>query len=751
MNTATLEDVLKKVKIYKPKANLKKIREAYEIAKKLHSGEKRASGQLYSDFLVDVADILTMLKPDEDTMVASFLQKIARENMISMEDLKKDFGKNVHDMLDSIRNLEIMRTHVKESNAETMRKMFLAIAKDLRVVLLRLARRLVSMRTLEHVEPRKRKEIARETLDVFVPVASRLGIYNIKSELEDLAFKYLYPDQYENIAEQIEEIVKVQSVIIDDIKKELVKFLDEQGVKAKVDGRLKNISSIYRKLKRKNKTTIDEVFDIFAMRIILPTEFQGSLESYDHIYSLLGIIHSKWVPLADRFKDYVAVPKSNGYQSLHTTVLGLAPKEYDRPVEIQIRSDRMHTEAEFGIASHWLYEDTAGKSTGFDRDTFSKYISSKEKALGKTADENRYKRQLDWLKGLKKLQEDLGEGKDTEEDFNVDIFGDRIFVLTPHGEVKDLPAGSTPIDFAYAVHTDIGHRCAMAKVNGSVVSLDCELENGSVVEIVLKPKPNPKPHWLSFVKTSGAQTKIKAWFRTFDKDRNIREGKEFLNKNLKKYDKPPLDDSYSILKNYAGKKRSLREREGILEEIGNGAQLANVVVKKLYTPDELSYQRETKIKVPKERKDSDGILVGGEGGLPLKIASCCKPSQGSDIIAYITKGHEISIHRKNCPHVTKLDETRLLESTWGSSQKEPIVKYRVKFSIEMVNRVGLLRDITSVIASFDASIVNFEIKSQSGNVITRSVTLEVLDLDQFDKILDKLERVQNVLRVERKL
>jgi len=469
------------------------------------------------------------------------------------------------------------------------------------------------------------------------------------------------------------------------------------------------------------------------------------------------LIHSKWVPLANRFKDYVAVPKPNGYQSLHTTVLGLAPEGHDQPVEIQIRSERMHKEAELGIASHWLYEATSGKSVKFDRDEILGQLSDGDDTVMNEEANKKYSRHIDWLRGLEKLQQDLQfeQGSESLEELKMDVFSDRIFVLTPQGEVKDLPQGSTPIDFAYIVHTDIGHRCAMAKANGSIVPLDYELKNGEVIEIVLKPKPNPKPHWLSIVKTSNAKAKIKAWFRGLDRERNVKEGRDLLNKHLKRYGKATLDDSYSILKNYDGKKRSLRDREGILEEIGIGSQLANVVVKKIFATEQL-LESIPDSKVPKRRikkktdEEKETVLIGGEAGLPYKMAACCSPSKGDEIIAYITKGHSITVHKASCPYVSNLDERRLLDAGFGIQGKnDGGNQYRVKFLIEAVSRIGLLRDITEVIASFGAQIVDYEMKASSGNVIIRSVTLDVLDFDQFDKILDRIEGVKNVLRVEK--
>jgi GTP diphosphokinase / guanosine-3',5'-bis(diphosphate) 3'-diphosphatase len=752
-----LASILKEVKKYKPNADVDRVKKAYSFAEKFHKGDVRHSGDPYIDYLVDIVETLLALRPDEDTLAATFLQGILKNKDISLEDISKEFGDNVASLLEGINKLKSIKFKMNESEAGTLRKMFLAIAQDLRVVLIKIAGRLVNMQTLEVLSPEKRKKLARETMEIYVPVASRLGIYTLKSDLEDLAFKYLYFDHYENISEQLLEFGTSKNNVIDGIKKGLDDFLKGNGIEAVVEGRIKSVSSIYRKLKKKNKTSVDEVFDVFAMRIILPTKFHGSMESSEHLYSLLGLIHSEWVPLANRFKDYVAVPKSNGYQSLHTTVLGLAPEGHDQPVEIQIRSERMHKEAEFGIASHWLYETTAGKSVKFDRDEILGHLSDGDDTVMDEEANKKYSRHVAWLRGLEKLQQDLQfeQGSDSLEELKMDIFSDRIFVLTPQGEVKDLPQGSTPIDFAYIVHTDIGHRCAMAKANGSIVSLDYELKNGEVIEIVLKPKPNPKPHWLSIVKTSNAKTKIKAWFRGLDRERNVKEGRDLLNKHLKRYGKATLDDSYSILKDYEGKRKSLRDREGVLEEIGIGSQLANIVVKKIFTADQL-LELIPEAKTPKRKikkktdKEKELVLIGGEANLPYRIAACCKPSKGNDIIAYITKGHSITVHKASCPYVANLDEKRLLDASFGAqSDKGKVAQYRVKFFIEAVTRIGLLRDITEVIASFSARIVDYGMKSDSGNVIVRAVTLDVADFDQFDKILDRIEGVKNVLRVEK--
>lgn len=747
----TIEDILNEVKLYKPGASLNKIKRAYGFAKKFHSGQIRFSGEPYIDYLSDVACVLLSLKPDEDTLAATFLHDVAKSGIFSLDDICKKFGKNVANLLSGIKDLKEIKDHVKESDVDTLQKMFLAVAQDLRVVLIKLAARLVTMEDLSYLSVEDRKKLARETIDVYVPVAARLGVYTLKSQLEDIAFKYLYPEQYQNINEQLSDMGILKGAIIDDVKKELESFLKSNSVEAIVEGRLKSISSIYRKLKKKGRTSVSEIFDIFAIRVILPTRMRGSLESHESLYSVLGLLHSKWVPLANRFKDYIAVPKSNGYQSLHTTVLGLGPRGYSRPVEIQIRSERMHKEAEYGIASHWLYESTSGFSTTFDRDEFLKYMRKKDEGKGTDESEAKHKRHVEWLHGLAKLQENLQSKGGARDELKLDVFDDRIFVLTPQGEVKDLPVSSTPIDFAYAVHTDVGHRCAMAKVNGAIVPLDHELKNGDIVEIVLKQKSNPKPHWLSFVKTSLAESRIKSFFRSLDRERNVKEGRDLLNKHLRRYGKPTLDDEYSILKIYDGAKRSLRDREGILEEIGIGAQLANVVVRKIFPDDKLlesiSAPKAPK-KIEKKKKDtSPGILIGGESGLPFKFASCCAPKKDDPIVAYITVDHSVTIHKSDCKYVSNLDEKRILDASWGAKTKTATPMYRVRFFVEAVSRIGLLRDITEVIASNGANIVDFEMQSRTENIFVRAITLDVESFDQFDRILDRIEGVKNVLRV----
>lgn len=745
----SIDQLIDKMKGYKPALDERRVKKAFDFASQIHKEQYRYSGDPYITHPLEVTDILLSLKPDEDTVIASLLHDVYKSEHFRPQEIEKEFGKGVATLVSGLEKLNSVRSREDETQIDSLRKMFLAMAQDLRVVLIKLADRLHNMQTLQFVHPSKRKRIARETLDIYAPIASRLGIYALKSQLEDLAFKYLYPEQYQEISVQLEAFGKRTGEYIQQTNERLDQFLKEHQIEGTVQGRLKSVYSIYRKLKRKNKSSVTDLFDVFAMRMVLPTAYQGEYEFTGHLYQSLGLLHGQWVPLANRFKDYIAVPKPNGYQSLHTTVIGLAPKALNHPVEVQICSERMHRENEYGIASHWLYEDTDAVSTKFQKDVFLNYLQKKDQSV--LLDEKYLKRQLDWLKGLEKLQaEMIGTGNSSEllENLKVDLFSDRIFVLTPTGEVKDLPFGATPVDFAYAVHSDVGHRCGMAKVNGSIVPLNYQLKNGEVVEIVLKPKQNPKLEWLSFVKTNIARQHIKSWFNAQDRELGFKEGKELLNKQLRRLGKSPLDEELSILRNYEGKELSLKERRKIVDSVGNGSQFANIVVKKIFSdvfvPAEKEKVAEKKIEGPREKR----VLLGGEAGLPVRFAACCAPKEKDRIVGYVTRGHAASVHRTDCLTLTALNPARILEAKWDDDAQKKI-KHDIRILIEAVDRIGLIRDVTTVIANMNVNISDFALKSRKDNIVVRSLQIKLFDYEQFDLLVSQLENVKGVIRVMR--
>ncbi|MFC1810238.1 RelA/SpoT family protein [Patescibacteria group bacterium] len=636
-----LKSLLKRVKEYNDAVNEKRLVQAYEYAKNQYEGHMRLSGDPVIVHAVETAKILTTQKVDEDTLIAALLHEIPGYTKLTSKDISEKFGQKVGVLISAYEKMGVLKNAKEQSELETLRKMCLVMAKDLRVVLIKLADRLHNLQTLEALDNDERKTIAKETMDIFVPIASRLGIYRLRSILEDLCFKFLNEKEYKNIQDQLKVLGKKKKNVIDEIVQVVKDILKELKVEAKVSGRLKNTYSIYKKLKKKGKSSIDEIHDIFAIRILLPSKFKkGGEEMISHLYELIGHIHNKWKPIPGKFKDYVGFPKPNGYKSLHTTVIGIAPHSFKEPVEIQIRTENMHEEAEYGVASHWLYKEAKGNGA-------------------------KLKSHVDWMKNLAKLS----EGDVMINEIKVDIFEDRIFIFTPKGDVKDLPLGSTPIDFAYAVHTDVGDKCVMAKVNGEIMPLNNELKNGDVVEVITRSNSKPKLEWLSNIKTSSARNKIKSFFNSMDQDGNFRVGKEYVNKKLEKIGKPKLDPKLSILKNYSGQVLPYRKREELVRLVGSGTMLPSQLVWKVYDYNDVMgksnrIRKEVKTKVLKTRVTKKGILVGDQKGLPIRLAKCCKPKYGQQIKAFVTRGSSLSIHKENCRVLKLSDSKRHMDAKW---------------------------------------------------------------------------------------
>ena len=734
-----IQDVLEKIRGYNEATDSKKISRAFELLRK----DRLYSEKNYFQSLGVVQSLLPM-KPDDETVIAAALYSLYDSGLIDDEFVLDSFGQVVLGLLVGVNKLKGLNYSENDEAAqlEDLRKMFLTMAKDIRVVLIKLAVRLYKMAHLEEFIPDKieRMTFAKETFDVYVPVASRLGIYRMKIDLEDMSFMCLNPVEYESVSKQIEKLGRSRKIAIAVIKKEIENFVKYYcGYKdAEVFARLKSVYSIYRKLRMKNLCSIDDIYDIFAIRVILPSEFDESgNEKMDHLYSLLGMIHSNWKPITKKFKDYISVPKQNGYKSLHTIVLGLVPEDSMKPVEIQIRSSEMHRHAEYGVASHWIYKQSDSKK-----------------------DVDGLKSQIDWLKGLEKVHEDLEVDVDIMKKVELDIFQDRIFVLTPRGEIKDLPVGAIPLDFAYAVHTDVGHHCIMAKVNGSIVPLDYELKNGDVVEIVVKKDSLPKLQWLSIVKTNFAKNKIRNWFNSLDRENNVKQGKLLLNKQLERLGLPSLDQNYSVLRNFGGKDLTVEQREGLVEEVGRGYKLAGNVIRVVYPAEEI-LSRKKKIdekarsaggvKVVSEDEDFNSqILVWGEKGLPIKLGACCAPKRKDMIIGYVTRGNKITIHNQKCVLLDGLDKSRLVSAGWrgGRDIGEFSKNYRVKIKIvSMVSRVGLLRDVSSTIASLGIDIVGIRMDVGGPKVYTMYLVLDIDDPKKFDVMMEKISGISDVMQV----
>jgi GTP pyrophosphokinase len=740
----TVDQFLKKIDKLDEDFDQKRIKLAYDYAANAHEGQKRYSGEPYITHPLQVAYRLLDFSPDEDMIVAALLHDVSEDTEKTLDDIEDAFGPSVRNLVRGLEKLSKVRSRIDEPAIENLRKMFVSMAADIRVILIKLCDRWHNMETLGHVRPEKQKRIAKETLDIYVPIASRLGIYRIKSELEDLCFQYVYPDYYDHIHEQLKDFTKQSSKFLSKLESTLTKFLTSEGYNVSISSRMKTSYSIYRKLRRKGKSNVDDIFDVFALRIVLPTVLGSSgAEDNGELYKVLGVIHSKWTPLANRFKDYVAVPKPNGYRSLHTTVIGLGPKEYNKPVEIQLRTEKMHQEAEFGVASHLVYKETGGNSA---KSWFMEKIARRPK-------KQVLESQISWVKALDQLQSEISNNAEFIENLQVDLFNDRIFVLTPDGEVKDLPFGATPIDFAYAIHTDIGNRCHMAKVNGSVVPLDAELRSGQVVEILTKKKGEPNQYWLSFVKTASAKNKIKNYFKGKDSEKNTREGRDLLNKYLERIGKPVLDSDYSILKFFGGNRLTVSEREKVLEEIGLGMILPSQVVKAVFPLEDLLTSNQQIKTVRKSKKSKKKVipkevLVDGLKDLPVKFASCCKPRIGDPIDGFITRGNSITVHKSNCKIFNSSEKDRRIGVSWAHMSAN--TKYRVNLVVELEDRIGLLRDLTMVVSNAGVNIVDISLqRSTSETVKLRHFILEVDSYEQLENLMSKIERIDNIISVKK--
>ena len=718
-----INEIIKGAKKYLPHVNEGRILKAYELAKEAHKGQLRASGEPYIQHPLEVARILLTLKPDEDSIVACLLHDVLEDTDTKIEKLEKEFGSSVVPLLKGMEKLGNVYYRGRERQVENLRKMFLAMSNDIRVILIKLCDRLHNMRTLYHIPEEKRKRIAEETLSIYSPIAARLGIYRIKNELDDLAFCHLHTQSYEEIQNELRQMTNVQENIIKQAKTILTKTLKKAGIEIELEGRVKNLYSIYKKLKKKNKNYLSELYDIYALRIIVKNDAE--------CYQVLGILHKNWTPLGWRFKDYIAKSKPNGYQSLHTTLIGLCPKIHNQPIEVQIRTKEMNLMAKYGVAAHWQYKEKGGYSIAVP--------------------ENK----LRWIQNLVSAHESFKNNSEFIESLNVDIFHDRIFALTPKGDVFDLPKGATPIDFAYNIHTDVGNRCKGAKINGKIVPLDYKLKSGQIVEILTGNTNTPNRYWLSFVTTSHAKTRIKQWFNTQDRDNLIRLGKEMINNHLKRFGQPPLNPDLSALKAYTRKKMTIREREELLEKIGNGSVDVMAVIKKILPEEKIMKKAPEKKTIKTVLTDSVSIdegdknaeiLITGERGYKTHIATCCTPTTKDNIVGYITRGRGVTIHRQGCKVLKGHGSERLIKASW-STAKEP--KYESKLCIKRKSRIGMLRDIAEVFAETGLSIMDINSTRHENTDIGEIVVTTYLDcIDTLNIIIERLEGIPGVLSVK---
>ena len=721
----TIDKLIEKLSTYMLAEQINMVKKAYDVAEKAHTGQKRASGKEYITHPLGVAYILAELQLDVDSIVAALLHDVVEDTDMTLEDVKELFDPTIALLVDGLTKLgRIEYLSKEEQQAENYRKMFLAMAKDIRVVLVKLADRLHNMRTLKFMPPEKQKSIARETLELFAPLAHRLGIYSIKWELEDLAFRYIEPEIYFDLVEQVKQKRREREAIIEKAIETLNEELQLVNIECRIHGRAKNFYSIYKKMQRDNKE-LNEIYDLLAIRVLVNT--------VKDCYGALGVVHTIWKPMPKRFKDYIAVPKSNMYQSLHTTVMS----NQGQPLEIQIRTFEMHRISEFGIAAHWRYKEG-----------------------GKAGDKS-FESKLSWLRQMLEWQQDLRDTREFVDTVKTDVFNDEeVFVFTPRGDVFDLPAGAVPIDFAYRIHTDVGHRCIGAKVNGRIVPLEYKLSNGDIVEIITSKQANgPSRDWLNIAASSDTKNKIRQWFKKEKREENIAKGRELLEKESKRlgYDIKVLLKPEQ-LKNIAIRLNLVSE-DNLLASIGYGGITVSSVMSKLVelhkneiksnTPKELTdILSELKPKTSKAKVDQ-GILVKGEAGLLVRLSKCCNPVPGDSIVGYITRGRGVSVHRTDCVNVVnnKEEAERMIEVSWNVGVGHV---YKVSITVTTLDKPGVLAEVFRVTSEAKINVPNLKVKTNSRNkMAVAAMELEISDLGQLEHIMTKIRQLKDVVSVER--
>jgi GTP pyrophosphokinase len=708
-----LNDILEKVSRNFPGANLSLIEKAYVYTAKVHQGQVRLSGEPYLIHPLAVAAILADMKMDIATVAAGLLHDTVEDTFATLEEIKDLFGPEIAALVDGLTKISKMTlaTH-EEQQSENFRKMLLAMSKDIRIVLIKLADRLHNMRTLQHLLPDDQIKIAQETLDIYAPIAGRLGIDRIKTELEDLTLPYLHPEEYRRLMAAIAWKKEEREKYIQEVSSIISEKLASYGLVGRVSGRLKHFYSIYRKMKAQN-LEFDQVYDIIAFRMILST--------VKDCYEALGIIHSLWKPIPGRFKDYIAMPKANGYQSLQTTVIG----PYGERVEIQIRTEEMNRTAEEGIAAHWQYKE--GKA--FDpKDT----------------------RQIAWVRQLLEWHQDLRDPREFIETVKIDLFPDEVYVFTPRGDVKQFPIGATPVDFAYSIHTEIGHQCVGAKVNGKIVPLRYQLQNGDRVEIVTAPGHRPSKDWLKHVKTSRARTKIRQWVKAEARERSVDLGREICEREFKKYhlDFPKFlksEDLKKVMGDF-----SFQSVDDLMAEIGYGNISCRQVVGKLLPPDKLEKGKveESRLKrlADKIRREPSGIQIRGIRDMMVRFGKCCNPLPGDRITGYITRGRGVTVHTSDCPNVLGGDPERMIQVSWNLQEK---AVHSVRVRVTCNDKKGLLADISTALASSDINILGAHTVTTEDRRAICDFELEVRDLKHLQAAFRTLTKLKDVLKVER--
>jgi len=695
-----------------PLADLEPVQRAYRFAAEAHLGQQRASGEPYVTHPIACAQLVAELGIDPIAVQAALLHDVPEDTDYALADIEERFGADVARLVDGVTRLSRLSTHSHEEHeAENIRKMFLAMAEDVRVVLIKLADRLHNMRTLGALPVEKRARIARQTAEIYAPLAERLGIWQIKWELEDLAFKELEPEAFKQLAAQLETRRKAREAYIERAIGVLREALGAAGIEAELSGRPKHIQSIWRKMQRKG-ADLSEIYDVYAVRVLV-TELKDC-------YAALGVVHSLWRPIPGQFDDYIAMPKGNLYQSLHTAVIALDGS----PLEVQIRTQAMHRVAEVGIAAHWRY---------------------KEGPVGKT--DRDYDAKLAWVRQLIDWQREVSDATEFVEGLKLDVFQDQVFVFTPKGEVKDLPAGATPLDFAYRIHTDVGHRTIGAKVNNRLVPLDYRLKTGDIVEVVTtKAAHGPSRDWLKIVRTTHAREKIRQWFKRQERDENIVHGREALDRELRRLGRTSLERLGGERLTEMAAAYRFSVLDDFLAAIGYGAVSAVQAVMRLGVVDDTS-EKVLPAVAPPAPPRTGGVRVKGVGDVLVRFAKCCHPIPGDSILGYVTRGKGVTVHLRSCPTVlNERDVDRLIEVEWEGGTQQT---YPIAVRIEAYDRTGLLSDISNVVAENKVNILAANVTTNADHTATVVATLQVASVAQLAKVLSRLEDLKDVYTVQR--
>ena len=723
----TIDDVIENQVKERPDSDVELIKRAYNYAKENHGEQLRMSGEPYMVHPVHVAFILSQLEMDDETICAALLHDVVEDTPKTHEDLVKEFGSSIADMVAGVTKLGTIRYETaQEQQVENYRKMFLAMGKDIRVILIKLADRLHNMRTLKFLNRERQIANAKETMDLYAPLANRLGIYSLKWELEDLSFKYLYPEEYHEIVVGLDKKREERLEFINKIKENIEVKLKEEGIEGEVTGRAKHLYSIYRKMQRDNKT-LDQIYDLFALRILV--------NSVKDCYAVLGVVHENYTPMPGRFKDYIAVPKKNLYQSIHTTLIG----DNGTPFEVQIRTWEMHNTAEFGIAAHWAYKEASNKG--------------KKESVVVSDDKLSWVREtLEWQKNTENPNEFLNMLK-------TELFEDEVYVFTPMGSIKVLPAGSTPIDFAYSIHEQVGHKMIGCKINNKIMPIVTGLQSGDIVEIITSDQPKgPSRDWLKFVKSSSAKNRINQWFKKAERAENIEKGKDLIDKEIKKlgakYNELMHDEYLEVAK----ERFNYNTLDDMYASVGFGGISVNKIIAKLLDEYRKNHEEEDLEKKIEElatskpsrlKPSKTGIIVKGIDNCLVKLSKCCNPLPGDEIVGYITKGRGVSVHRTDCVNINDLfnEGNRMIDVYWYDDVKG---SYNVEIEVLANDRSGLLRDVIKQIENTKAKLMGVNTRTTKNGIAIINVSVEVENISELNRLINLFRTVDSVYEVNRK-